>query len=131
MQLVDTQPSFIRVYGLGKLRRAGGPISVSELEEIGKIFNSLVKAVVDVEEETMVVDMEMHADGEFFMLKSQESAQENLWGINLLSEKYGTPEFIEYAALMNIRQSHKSWIVEDIIVRTKIEKIVTSCIAKG
>lgn len=55
-------------------------ITISELKEMSeKMFGNLVKAVVDVEKETMAVDAELHADEEALMLKDG-SEQKNLWG---------------------------------------------------
>ena len=53
------------------------------------MFNNIVKAVIDVEQEIMVVDAMLHADQEDFLL-NQGSVQENLWGINLYPELFGT-----------------------------------------
>ena len=52
-----------------------------------KMFNKLVKAVVDIHKEIMVVDSELHADQEILLL-DQESDQDNLWRINLYPDKY-------------------------------------------
>lgn len=52
-------------------------ISVVELQEMfKKMFGGLVKAVVDIEKDTMIVDAELHADQEEFLL-DQGSLQEN------------------------------------------------------
>lgn len=52
-------------------------ISVVELQEMfKKMFGGLVKAVVDIEKDAMIVDAELHADQEEFLL-DQGSLQEN------------------------------------------------------
>lgn len=71
------------------------PISITELKKMSeKMFEGLVKAVVDIEQEIMVVNAEFHADEEFFLLEENNSKQENLWGINLYPNKMTTEEFI-------------------------------------
>ena len=88
-------------------------------------FKKLVKAVVDVEEEIIAIDAELHADLEGLLLENG-SKQENLWGINLYLEKE-KEDLIEYTALINIRPAvdNRSMEVEDSRIRSKIEGIVT------
>lgn len=46
-------------------------ISLEELKKMSeKMFSNLVKAVVDIEQEIMVVDAELHADKEELLLES-------------------------------------------------------------
>ena len=60
-------------------------ITVKELKKMAeKMFDDLVKAVVDIEKEIMVVDAELHADEEGMLLE-QGSKQKNLWGNKYLS----------------------------------------------
>ena len=48
-----------------KLIQGNETISVDELKIMSaKMFESLVKAVVDIEKQIMIVDAEMHADQE-------------------------------------------------------------------
>jgi hypothetical protein len=55
-------------------------ITNKELKEMStKMFDSLVKAVVDIDKEIMVVDAEMHADQEDYLLQLG-SEQKSLWG---------------------------------------------------
>jgi len=58
-------------------------ISVGALAEMAEgQFLNLVKAVVDLTRDIMVVGPVMHADAEALLL-ADESAQADLWGINL------------------------------------------------
>lgn len=69
-------------------------ISCSELKKMSeKMFDGLIKAVVDIEKEIIVVDAEMHSDEEEYLLE-QGSKQENLWGINLYPSHFGTLNLI-------------------------------------
>lgn len=78
-------------------------ISITELKEMaGKMYSAIVKAVVDIERKVVVVDMEYHVDGEQYLLENG-SLQNNLWGINLHPDKYGSPDFIEFDSMINLR----------------------------
>lgn len=103
-------------------------ISISELQKMAeRMFGNLVKAVVDIEERILVIDAEMHADQEHFLLKNG-SKQENLWGINLYPTKFGSDDFVEFDSMINLRpsQNNRSRGVEDKKIRTKIIEIVKS-----
>jgi len=90
-----------------------------------KMSESLVKGVVDVLLRKLVLDADLHSDEELFLLE-QGSKQENLWGINLWPEHYGTDDFIEYDSMINIRpaQGNRSRGVEDKETRRLIVEIV-------
>lgn len=63
-------------------------ITVAELSAMAeKMYGDLVKGVVDIEKNVFVVDAEMHADEEQFLLEN-DSQQRDLWGINLYPEKF-------------------------------------------
>ena len=105
-------------------------ITVAELRQIaGKMFGGMVKADVDVEQKLIVIDAELHADIEQFMLDNG-SRQEDLWGINLYPDQYGSPDFIEFDSMINIRprQGNRSRYVEDAKVRDEITRIVSEAI---
>jgi hypothetical protein len=101
------------------------PISAVQLRETGEeLYGDMVKAVVDVEKEVMAVGAELHADEEAFLIE-RNSRQENLWGINLYTDRELT-EMIEFDSMINIRprQNNRSRYVEDAEVRTNIIRIV-------
>lgn len=101
-------------------------ISLAELETMAQsMYGQLVKAVVDVEKRILVVDAPMHVDEEQFLLESG-SHQEDLWGINIYPEDYGSDEFVEFDSMINIRpaQDNRSRGVEDSAIRSLITEIV-------
>ena len=101
-------------------------ISVKELQDMAnKMYGTLVKADVDVAKKIVIVDMEMHVDGEQELLENG-SLQQDLWGINLKPDKFGTDEFIEFDSMINIRprQNNPSRDVLDSTVREQIVQIV-------
>jgi len=105
-------------------------IPLNKLEKMSeKMFGDLVKAVVDVEKNIMVVDAELHADEEAYLIKLG-SEQKNLWGINLYPELFNSSDFIEYDSMINLRpnQNNKNRGVEDQEIQNKIKKIVNRLI---
>ncbi len=105
-------------------------ISVGELQAMAdKMYGSLVKADIDVTRKIILVDMEMHADGEAYLLENG-SKQRDLWGINLHPADFGKPEFIEFDSMINIRprQGNASKDVLDEAVRATITEIVDGAV---
>lgn len=101
-------------------------ISVKELKEMAqKMYGTFVKGVVDVDQDLLVVDSEMHVDLEQYLLE-QGSKQDNLWGINLHPDKYGNPELIEFDSMINIRPrvGNMSRSVEDQKIQEQIRNVV-------
>ncbi len=106
-------------------------ISIEELRQMAKAgFGDLVKAVVDVEMGCMVVDAELHADEEAFMIKDG-SKQENLWGINIYPD-LELDQRIEFDSMINLKpaQGNRTRSVEDQAVREKIINIINGLIEK-
>ena len=105
------------------------PISTQQLREAGEeLYGDMVKAVVDVEKEVMAVGAELHADEEAFLLE-RNSLQENLWGINLYTERV-MPEMLEFDSMINIRprQNNRSRRVEDSNLQKRITAIVNKLV---
>lgn len=73
--------------------------------------------------------MEMHADGEAHLLENG-SQQNDLWGINLHPDKFGSDDFIEFDSMINIRprQKNPSRDVLDENVRKQIREIVAGVV---
>jgi len=102
-------------------------ITLTELRPMAEImYGTMVKADVDVAKKIVVIDMDMHADGEAYLLE-HGSQQTDLWGINLYPDKFGTDEFIEFDSMINIRprQNNPSRDVLDPAVRQQIIDIIT------
>lgn len=105
-------------------------VSIAELKEMAaKMYGSLVKADVDVAKKIVIIDMEMHADGEAALLQSG-SRQEDLWGINLYPAKFGKPGFIEFDSMINLkpRQNNMTRSVEDPKTRQQIIAIISEVV---
>ena len=107
-------------------------IKLSDLEKMSKkMFDNLVKAVVDIEKETMVVDAGMHADQEELLIK-RGSKQQNLWGINLYPNNFGKRDFIEFDSMINLRpvDDNRTRGIDDSKIRQKIINIVNKLVKK-
>lgn len=105
-------------------------ISIAELRVLAEsMYGNLVKADVDIAQKLLLVDMELHADGEAYLLE-HGSRQNDVWGINLHPSMFGTEEFIEFDSMINIRpsQHNPSRDVLDKKVRSAITAIVAGAI---
>jgi hypothetical protein len=107
------------------MRLVDSPLPRRELEPMAeRMFGGLVKGVVDISKRIMVLDADLHADQERYLIE-QGSRQEDLWGINLYPAKSGE-DFIEFDSMINISPSRNnlSRSVEDPTIRETITKIV-------
>lgn len=105
------------------------PISRNELKNmLPGYFGDMVKAVVDIKQNILGLDAELHADIEKEML-AQGSMQADLWGINLYPDIEGD-DFIEFDSLINIRpyQGNRSRDVQNPETREKIIKSVNTLV---
>jgi hypothetical protein len=106
-------------------------ISLKELNVMAeKMFNNIVKAVIDVEQEIVIVDAMLHSDQEEYLLDAG-SLQANLWGVNLHPDKFGIPEFIEFDSMINLRPNdgNRSRGVDDPRIQEKIRIIIAKKVA--
>lgn len=104
-------------------------ISISELKIMStKMFSGIVKAVVDIKKEVMVVDADMHADEEKYLIEN-DSKQDDLWGINFYPDQKGE-DFIEYDSMINVRPRINNFSrgINDEKIKQKIIKIVNKLV---
>ncbi len=107
-------------------------ITNDELKQMStKMFDGLLKAVVDIEKEVMVVDAEMHADQEEFLL-TEGSMQSNLWGINFYPAEVGNENWLEFDSMINLRpsQNNRTRGIDDEKIRLKVRAIVEKLVIK-
>jgi len=105
-------------------------VSLEELKMMSeKMYEPIVKAVVDINRRIVVIDADLHSDEETFFLENG-SKQEDLWGINLWPDKYDTNEFVEFDSMINLRprQNNRSRGVENAETRTLILDIVSEVV---
>ena len=105
-------------------------ITREELAQLAENFyGDMIKGVVDVDQELIALDAELHSDLEGLLLR-EGSQQEALWGINLYPEA-DDEDFLEFDSLINIRprQGNRSRDVENEEIRERIRTIVNNFIA--
>lgn len=102
-------------------------VAIDKLKTIEEemFFGDMIKAVVDIEQEIIAVNAELHSDLEQLLLESG-SSQQNLYGINILFDE----KEIEYDSLINPPRNREAGfpragrIVADPVARKRIEEIV-------
>jgi len=105
-------------------------ITLSELNDMAQnMYGNLIKAVVDIEKKLVVLDAPMHVDEEQYLLENG-SEQKNLWGINLHPAKFGTPDFVEFDSMINIRPraNNMSRSVDDTSIQDNLRSIIAEII---
>ena len=105
-------------------------ITREELVRLAENFyGDMIKGVVDVDQELLALDAELHSDLEGLLLR-EGSQQEALWGINLYPEA-DEEDFLEFDSLINIRprQGNRSRDVENEEIRERIRTIVNKYMA--
>lgn len=105
-------------------------ITREELVRLAENFyGDMIKGVVDVDQELLALDAELHSDLEGLLLR-EGSQQEALWGINLYPEA-DEDDFLEFDSLINIRprQGNRSRDVENEEIRERIRSIVNKYMA--
>jgi hypothetical protein len=103
-----------------------GQITLAELSAIAEAtFGDLVKAVADVRRGLLAVDAGMHSDLEALLLDAG-SERSDLWGINLYPAEFGTPGFLDFDSMVNLRpgQGNRTRSVEDPAIRESINDLV-------
>lgn len=105
------------------------PVSREELSKLAENFyEDMIKGVVDVGQELLALDAELHSDLEGMLLR-EGSRQEDLWGINLYPG-VEDEDFLEFDSLINIRprQGNRSRGVENEEIQERIRTIVNKYI---
>lgn len=108
------------------------PLDIAKLKEVAsKGFGELVKAVIDVENETMAISGELHVDMEAMLIKEKGALRNNTWGINLYPDKTGD-EFLEFDSMINLKPAfnNRTRNVENPQIQEKIRQIVKKWIIK-
>jgi len=107
------------------------PITLEKLKTLANnIFGSFVKAVVDIAQEKIAIDAELHSDEEQYLLENG-SKQSDLWGINLYPNE--TKEnWIEFDSMINLRPSQGNFSrnINNQEIRDKITQTVNKLIKR-
>lgn len=107
------------------------PIAIEELKTLANnTFGDFVKAVIDIEQNKIAIDAELHCDLESILL-DDGSKQNNLWGINFYPD-IKDDDFIEFDSMINMRpsQGNMSRSVDSKETQQIIRKLVSNWIKK-
>lgn len=97
-----------------------GPATSSQIQEMLRNYEGMIKIVVDIRRRVLSGGGEMHADCESVLLEDG-SEQDDLWGANW----YPTERRIEFEALINIRPrlGNRSILIQDEALRRQVESV--------
>ena len=101
------------------------PTSLFELWDSREIdFIEMMKIVVDIQQQILAIDGDMHADLEKLLLDNG-AQQKNLWGVNVYPLKDKCDQ-LEFTSFINIRpsQGNRSMEVQDSGIKELIRLIV-------
>ena len=104
-------------------------ISLADVKAAAKeSFETMVKAMVDIEKRIMPMGGELHADANAALIE-HGSRPQDLWGINIYPDK-SRDERIEFISLLNIRPAvgNRSMEIKDPAVRQRIREIVNELV---
>ena len=104
-------------------------IFIDELKTLAQSrFGNFVKAVVDIEQQIMAVDAELHSDEEALLIENGSKPQ-NLWGINIYPE-LKKEEWVEFDSMINLKpsQGNRSRGIESPDIKNKILEITSRLI---
>lgn len=79
--------------------------TVRELYEINSFANGFVKGVVDLKQELVALDADMHYELADFLREQRESKEIDMWGFNLWLENQSMGEILEYDSFINIHNN--------------------------
>ncbi|MFA6536136.1 MAG: DUF5674 family protein [Candidatus Paceibacterota bacterium] len=102
-------------------------IGIREVKELAKEFYvSMIKGVVDVENEILALGGEYHMDANIRLLEDGFE-QQDIWGFNIRLDK-DPADWIEYVSLINIRPAQGNFDMEigDVSLRGKIKDILSA-----
>jgi len=105
-------------------------VEILEVKEMAKrMYENLVKVVVDVERDILAIDAEMHVDLEQLLIEKENCEPKNLWGINIWPEKIGD-DFIEFDSMINLKPGfgNRTRGIDSTEIKDKIKKIVNNLI---
>lgn len=89
------------------------------------IDDNAIKGAVDIKNEILAVDSQMHYECEQLLLENG-SKQEDIWGINLYLDSDNIDDMVEFDSMINIRpaQGNRSRNVEDPKTRGQIKEVI-------
>lgn len=79
--------------------------TAKELNEINSFANGFVKGVVDLKQEMVALDADMHYELADYLKEQRGSEEIDMWGFNLWLENHSMEEILEYDSFINIHNN--------------------------
>lgn len=79
--------------------------TIDDIYEINTFPNGFVKGVVDLDQELVALDAEMHYELADYLRQQRGSQESSLWGFNLWLENEGIDDILEYDSFINIHNN--------------------------
>lgn len=79
--------------------------TVKELKEINSFANGFVKGVVDLSQELVALDADMHYELADYLKGQRGSREIDMWGFNLWLDNQSMDEILEYDSFINIHNN--------------------------
>ena len=79
--------------------------TVKELNGINFFANGFVKGVVDLNQELVALDADMHYELADYLKEQRSSKEIDMWGFNLWLENQSMDDILEYDSFINIHNN--------------------------
>lgn len=79
--------------------------TISDLYEINTFPNGFVKGVVDLRQELVALDAQMHYELADYLKAQRGSSESDMWGFNLWLDGTSEDEILEYDSFINIHNN--------------------------
>ncbi|HXK35426.1 MAG: hypothetical protein A3I32_02375 [Candidatus Yanofskybacteria bacterium RIFCSPLOWO2_02_FULL_45_10] len=100
-------------------------IKLSDLKLLAeKMFGNLVKGVVDIEQELVIIDGELHSDLAEKLVENGAKGI-NLWGFNIYPELENA-DWLEFDSMINVKPllNNRTRNIEDVNIKEKTKTII-------
>ena len=107
-------------------------IGIAEVQELAKeTYETMIKGVVDVEQEIIALGGEYHIDANNRLI-AEGSKQPHIWGFNIHFDRDGD-EWLEYRSLINIRPAagNRHMLVQEKELQQRMRRIIEKYILRS
>lgn len=79
--------------------------TIKELSESNNFQNGFVKGVVDIRQELVALDADMHYELADYLKEQRKSKELDMWGFNLWLDNNTMEDILEYDSFINIHNN--------------------------
>lgn len=104
--------------------------TLKELLEINNFPNGFVKGVVDLKQELVALDADMHFELADYLKEQQDSKEIDMWGFNLWLDNDIIEDILEYDSFINIHNNQLHGFprggmdILDLNIKTKATEVI-------